>query len=353
MRWLRSRSIAPFVLGCIGTVLFAVASGYHAVETRAVEQLAGPLAALAVDGLPPLSVVYAAYRLRGTELSSENRWVLVRWCLAGAIAFSGVVEVSVAVRLIEGRAVTEPTFELLLAVNVGALAGTVTGYQTARVRDTADRARRAKRVVGVVDGILRHDLRNDLTVVRGRADLLEGETDGSAAEHTAVIRRKADEALDRIEETGATTETLLGEADVEHLDLVEVVTGATTALAANSDATVTTDLPESAPVRAGRGIHSVVDNVLENAVEHADSADPSVDVTVERFDDAVRLEITDDGPGTPPAEREALVTAREDVPQGGLALSKLLVEAYGGELRIADAEPTGTTVVAELPGASR
>ena len=71
----------------------------------------------------------------------------------------------------------------------------------------------------------------------------------------------------------------------------------------------------------------------------------------------LRLEIADDGPGIPPAERDAVVErgvrGDERVPGEGIGLDivrRMVVEAYGGSLRLGSAPEGGLLVTVGLPG---
>jgi signal transduction histidine kinase len=102
-------------------------------------------------------------------------------------------------------------------------------------------------------------------------------------------------------------------------------------------------------VTANDGIRSVVDNLLENAVEHNDAADPHVEVAVTVGAETVRLVVTDNGPGIPDQLKQSLFDPGEDGFGGGLSLVYTLVTGYGGEVSVADADPSGTRFVVELP----
>ena len=52
-------------------------------------------------------------------------------------------------------------------------------------------------------------------------------------------------------------------------------------------------------------VETILENPLENAIEHHDRAQPSVAVTVDPGDPVV-LRVADDGPGIPLGEREPL-----------------------------------------------
>jgi signal transduction histidine kinase len=99
----------------------------------------------------------------------------------------------------------------------------------------------------------------------------------------------------------------------------------------------------------------VVANLADNAERHANHR---VEFAVSRQDGAVRLTVTDDGPGIPASERQRvferfvrLDSARTHQGTGaglGLAIVRGIVQAHGGDVWVEDAGP-GTRFVVELP----
>ena len=125
------------------------------------------------------------------------------------------------------------------------------------------------------------------------------------------------------------------------------------ARSANPDADVTVALPDDVSVEADDLLGSVLRNLLSNAVEHNDADTAEVHVEAAVDGDTVRLRVSDNGPGIPPSERESYFEAgnQDDssVGQGlGLYLVDTLVTRYGGDVRIDDNEPRGTTVTVQL-----
>ena len=224
------------------------------------------------------------------------------------------------------------------------------GYYNVRAAFDARQARRATGGLRVVNGILRHDLRNDLTAIRTYGELIETETD--SGEHAAKIVGKADDAIERIEDVGALGKTVAGDSDPEPIDLVAVVTAVTARAEEVYDRQIRTDLPESAVVSANAAIRSVADNLVENAIEHTDADDPRITVEVETDAETVRLLVGDNGPGIPDDQKATVFEYREDgTGGGGLFLVGTLVEEYGGDVWIEDNDPRGSTFVVELPRA--
>jgi signal transduction histidine kinase len=102
-------------------------------------------------------------------------------------------------------------------------------------------------------------------------------------------------------------------------------------------------------------LRRILDNLVANAVRHAATA---VRLTGARAGDQLRLEVVDDGPGIPAADRERVfdrftrlddARARDDGGAGlGLSIVRELAAAHGGTVRLADARP-GVRAVVTLP----
>ncbi len=98
-----------------------------------------------------------------------------------------------------------------------------------------------------------------------------------------------------------------------------------------------------------------VGNILDNAVTYG----RSVTVRLEADENAVRIDVEDDGPGIKAADRERvfqpfvrLDPARSRNSGGaglGLTVARAAVRAHGGDISLADAEGGGTRVTITLP----
>ena len=346
---LRERS--PLLVLAAGAVLFVAAVAHHGQELSTLGVSTGPLAALLLDGLPALGLAYAGYWLRRSELPPWGMWTTVVWSLSGTLLLVGVMGATFVVRLSEGRVVAEPVFPLLIAAEAGGIAGLAAGYYNVRARTDARRSRTATNALAFINNLIRHDLRNDLNVIRGHADLLSESAGDVGAGDPAVVAEKTDEALSRIETSKVIADTLIGDPELEPVDLVPVVTEMAARVSDTTTATVETELPDSAVVTANGGVRSVVDNLLENAVEHNDADDPQVAVVVTAGAGVVRLTVADNGPGIPDERKDTVFEPGADGSGGGLALVYTLVTGYGGDVWIEDADPRGTRFVVELPRA--
>ncbi|QIO21750.1 ATP-binding protein [Haloarcula sp. JP-L23] len=339
---------APWLLAGLGVVLYGVAAVWHlGFETSSQSVLNGPVVSFALDGLVPLTLVYGSYRLVRADLPMGRIWTVFVWSLASCLLFAVVIGLSIFIREAEGRIVAEPVFIMLLAADTGAVAGAVAGYFASQARQDADRAARAIHTLTFVNDLLRHDITNSLTVIDGRAGLLATDADDESTRAAArAIREQVAEIAQLVDNAGAVAATLSTGSAFEHIDLVGVVADVVDGARATYDATITVDSPDNAVVYANEAVRPVVKNLVENAIEHNDDH-PTVEVTIERSGETVRLHVVDDGPGIPPAQRENVFSPCAGETPGGLYLVETLVERFDGDIWLAD-EDGGAHFVVEL-----
>ncbi|ERG89451.1 MAG: signal transduction histidine kinase [halophilic archaeon J07HX5] len=199
--------------------------------------------------------------------------------------------------------------------------------------------------------VLRHDIRNDVSVIAQTVHRLEQLVD---AENNTVTGH-FDRLLSRTEHIRNLTldlrdlmQTMLGE-DTElsqiRLDTVlnAEITDVTTTYE-DAEITVEGDLP-AVTVRANQMLSSVFQNLLDNAITHNDAAVPQVTVSVTERDNTVIIKISDNGPGIPEPLRDDIFLKGERGLESrgtgiGLYLVAELVDQYNGSVT-AESAPTG------------
>jgi signal transduction histidine kinase len=204
----------------------------------------------------------------------------------------------------------------------------------------------------VVNRVLRHNLRNEMNLVRGHADSIAAETSGATADRASDIGAIADDLVALGEQARRIDTTLTGSAAGRlAVDAVAVVEDVCRRHREDSPgARLTVDAPERATVLVGTEgvLASAVSNVIENAIEHNDSDTPRVAVTVEDEDDAVHVHVADNGPGIPEMERDVLEKSEEAPLEHGSGLGLWLVHwavtRSGGRLSFAENTPRGSVV---------
>ncbi|WP_302081292.1 PAS domain S-box protein [Salinibaculum rarum] len=206
----------------------------------------------------------------------------------------------------------------------------------------------------VLDRVLRHNLRNDINVIQGRAETIQVTASGEIAEGARKIIEKSDELLKLAEKEREITELLREEPTLTDINLGDCLETVVSAVESDyPDATVTVDCPEGVVVQATEKSGQAIRELIENGIVHNDSPAPEVSVTVTDADEAVRIEIADTGCRMPEMERNVLANEAEETPlyhgSGlGLWLVSLIISRSEGIITVEENSPTGNIVTIEL-----
>jgi|AntDeeMetagen681_2_1112603.scaffolds.fasta_scaffold04113_1 PAS domain S-box-containing protein len=207
-----------------------------------------------------------------------------------------------------------------------------------------------------INSILRHDILNGMTVIRARAEFLEADLDEQAAEYAETIVRWCDDISGFIERV-QTVLNALSDEDAIALKPVEA-----TALFESEfeqlrqtypDVTFDSSMPDEAWVQADELLDDLLSNIARNAIEHNDREDLRVTVRIEPGTESTTIRVADNGRGIPADRREIAFRRGESHAKStgsgfGLFFVDVMVNAYGGDIRIEDNEP-GAAFVIELP----
>jgi two-component system, OmpR family, phosphate regulon sensor histidine kinase PhoR len=211
-----------------------------------------------------------------------------------------------------------------------------------------------------------HELRTPLTAIRGYVEaLLDGETDAEdtkkfleiIARHSARMERLVSDLL-RLARLDARQEALdLAPCDLQQLFNTVVGDVAQTAEAKRQMVTTAVD-PAACRITADPAkLHDVLRNLVENAVHYSPDA-ATIRLEARRENGAVRISVSDSGPGIPPDdlsrvfERFYRVDKSRSRPGGtglGLAIVKHLVELHGGQASAENRPEGGARFVITLP----
>lgn len=211
--------------------------------------------------------------------------------------------------------------------------------------------------LAVLNQVVRHDLRNDMQVVRGRARLLADHVDDEGMDHLEEVLLSAEEAIDLTTTARTLTETILGTGDeTRSVSVRHTVSSAVdTARSRHEQAAITVyGMGTNVTILADDMFESVIHNLLQNAVVHNDTDLPEVEVSIERANGSVLLSVADNGPGIPDDRKNDVFGRGEKGLESpgtgiGLYLVRTLVEGYGGDVWIDDNEPRGSIFRVRLP----
>jgi len=170
----------------------------------------------------------------------------------------------------------------------------------------------------VLNRVLRHNLRNDMSVIIAHSDtILHSDADSDIKEKARTMRRTASRLVDTSSHARTIYEDLLGEEtlDPRPVDLTPLIREEVTSLRDQfPESTVETRLPDSARAYGRDCIPILVQELARNALLHNDCppAKRRVTVAVEPDGSQYQLVVTDNGPGLPEVERELLTGQREE-----------------------------------------
>ena len=284
--------------------------------------------------------------------------------------------------------------------------GTHVGY-TLVLSDVTERERRRQQLE-VLNRILRHNLRNDAGVVHGYGEILRDRLDDPELVRMAdAVERRAG-ALAALGEKAGTVERLLADREPAATDVRELLDsvvadarerdedaaielaidaeaaavetptadgGAATAADERTTGDAGADADEWVTRVRADALRAVVENTVENALDHHDGegterddggawvrlalrrnerrgGDGSDEDASDR-DARIVLTVADDGPGIPDHEVEAVESGRETALEHGSGLGLWVVAwgaaAVGADVTYAEREPRGTRVTVSIP----
>jgi signal transduction histidine kinase len=328
-------AVAPVLVALVVVVLLMAVSGHDAKLVGLIVLAAGVLAAIAAR-------LVAGSILRDVESIRDGLTAVGRG--------DRDVEIETAAR--------DELAELAAAANV--MIGRLRAEEAAR--DQSDAARR--NLVAAVS----HDLRTPITSLRLLAEAVEDGIVDEATRRGYLLRMRThiDALSALIDDLFELSRLEAGDIrwSLERVPLGELVGETVEAMRVQAEAkgiAVVANVPDAlAPARANpEKLQRVLFNLIQNAIRHT-PADGSVVVRAEPVADRIEVEVADTGDGIAPEERERVFTAfyrggadaaRTSGGAGlGLAVSRAIVEAHGGQIWLADAS-VGTRVRFSLPAA--
>lgn len=214
------------------------------------------------------------------------------------------------------------------------------------LHDVTERTLREQRL-SVLNRVLRHNLRNELDIIKGNVEYLEEQTEADAVD---VIDSRADR-LASLGRTARTIDQFVSESDhrvtVDICEIIESVLENIEEKATGVEIT-TSSPPEATLTTNDMAVRAAIESAITNALTHADS---TVAIEVMPTDDGCALSVSDNGPGIPERELELLESGTETNLRHGSGLGlwqlKWAVLTFGGELTFDVTD--GTTVTFTIP----
>lgn len=209
--------------------------------------------------------------------------------------------------------------------------------------------------LAILNQLMRHDVKNDISLVVGRGHELTEYVDPRGEELLAEVLTAANHVLQLTQTVGETVEAVTGDgADLHAVDPVDIAERQIKKARRlyGENAVTLEEIPEDVRVEADELLSAVVRNLLGNALLYT-SDDPDVRVSMNATKETVTLHIADNGPGIPDGQKELIFGEGESgvESQGtgiGLYLVDQLIQQYDGRVWVEDNDPTGAVFHVEL-----
>jgi signal transduction histidine kinase len=351
----------PWIVGLgllVGGLVAAGALGPHRLFDRVpAAGNAGP--ATVVEDLPDLVVVTdstgsivelndVARRTLGPAAARPIGTAVSEVLGSGVEALRAAETVELPVG--QGRGLFEPTVSALTDQQGRGLGHAIV------LRDVTERRLRQQRLE-VFNRVLRHNLRNRMTVALGNADnIRDAADDPEIAERAAAIVDAAEE-LTTLSAQAREVESVMagGDAETGPTPLETLVEDVFRDLE-RPGVTFTSDLPAGVVVEeSADALALALTNLVENAIKHNDAADPTVEVRASYETDRrypLSIAVADDGPGLPEHEVAAIEAGRESALEHasglGLWVVRWVATHFDGDVAFRHRDPRGTVVELRL-----
>lgn len=288
------------------------------------------------------------------------------WYLGGIVLFAVSLSLSYAM-ILPGNGLDRSA---LFSVGNWAISGSAVGlllanydlrrtYALQTARENSQRATKIAQRFSVLNRVLRHDIRNKLSVILGHVELLAD--DGAPSGDIEAVEDAA-ESLLLIADRARRIRQIIDDESPRPVNLTEYVTDCVAALQDDyPEARVTASIADAVTARSYPDLEEAIAELLENAIEHNPSpeADCEVEVTLRRVSrsggDVAELVIRDNGPGIP--RREQMVTSEDVETQlehsrgTSLWLTRWIVDESDGEFEIETTVQDGSEIRIRVPSA--
>lgn len=342
------------VLTAIGTVALVLALWNFASEVRSFGLGYGPLIAAAMGVSLASGVLYVAVKLRVSDLDPVESWTVTAAGIGVGLFTTLGFGLTVLIRVVENRPVTEPLFPVVVMSALGLLGGVVIGREHVETKRLTTSAKESRDAMAFTNSLLRHDVRNGLQIIGGHANALAGHEDEQVDESAHVIAAQTEGLNELIGEVESVTNVLTDDLEPEPVDLALVVEDVVEACREGHDAmTVEHDVPAELPVEGADALYPVLRNLVENAAKHAETDDVHVRVGGDRSDDTVEVRVGDNGTGVPETERDRIFERGISSDGGGhgLYVADTLVDRLDGDIHVEESALGGAAFVLTLPAA--
>lgn len=220
-------------------------------------------------------------------------------------------------------------------------------------QDITDR-RQQMTQLNVMNRLLRHNMRNDLNVIHGRAEILAGTLSSEHQDSVEPIIENSERLLELADKGREITTLLQNRPKREEIDIeTRVRTVASDIQEDYPAADITVEAQGNTVATPSTEIDRAIQELIENAIIHNDQETPTVRVDITERDSVVEVEVRDTGPTISEADRGLLLgedpTQLQHGSGLGLWLINIVATRSGGSASYAENSPRGNRIQLRLP----
>lgn len=207
----------------------------------------------------------------------------------------------------------------------------------------------------VLSRVFRHNVKNDMNVLRGHAEVIEQQGPNTVLSNAEKILEKSRNFIQMAENQHRITKLLTKNVDTVDVDLAPTISETVSEVQTQyPDATLQMDLDPDCQASTTREITEAIRELVENAIIHSDREHPRVDIQLRGTETMNELTVGDDGPGIPEQEWNVLTADGDINPLNhgtglGLWFVNQVVRRSNGTMLFDMNDSGGTTVTVRLP----
>jgi len=207
----------------------------------------------------------------------------------------------------------------------------------------------------VFDRVLRHNLRNDLNLIRGHAEMIAADTTEETSQHGQKIITESNQLLDSVSKQRDIMELLRTGPTYENIDVISELQAIHEDMSSayeHADISITADSTVS--IYTSNRLPDAIMELVENAIVHNTTQSPRVTIDVTQTKQKLKIRVTDNAEVIPEMERSVLLEPGERTPlyhgSGlGLWLIKLITRECGGNITFEENAPHGNIIQLTIP----
>ncbi|TMT81382.1 PAS domain S-box protein [Haloterrigena sp. H1] len=202
----------------------------------------------------------------------------------------------------------------------------------------------------VLNRVLRHNLRNDLTVIRGYTELITDQINNN--DTAEILLSEIDGLMQLTQKARELEDVISASSDRQHTEVGPFIEELSETIAQDyPNASISVEYDEEIHASVLENFDRAIEELIRNAAKHSGDH-PTVTIEIELIPNAVKIRIQDDGSGLPEQEAKVL-TEGEETPLThgsglGLWLAHWIITSHDGSID-PDVTENGTTMTVSIP----